>query len=225
VNLFIAKNYLDKAVPMNPLTVNQQENAAQVTVCNICENALNKISPISERNINKHKNAIAYYERLENIEKVKFHTQELQKTLDFLEDNTAPVYDHDHLTGEFRGVAHSICNLNYKVPRFIPIFFHNLSGYDAHLFIKQLGSDDSDIKLIANTEEKYISFSKLLRYDSGKVDLEGKPIFKTIEMRFLDSFRFMASSLDTLAKNLEKDQFQEVIKHFPADRLDLLTKN
>ena len=72
------------------------------------------------------------------------------------------VRDHDHLTGKYRGAAHSICNLNYQNPRFIPIVFHNLSGYDAHLFIKEFGNDNNSIKLISNNEEKYISFSKMI---------------------------------------------------------------
>ena len=45
------------------------------------------------------------------------------------------VRDHCHLTGMFRGAAHEICNLKYKVPKFFPVVFHNLSGYDNHLFI------------------------------------------------------------------------------------------
>lgn len=61
--------------------------------------------------------------------------------------------DHDHLTGQYKGAAHSICNLTYQNPKFIPIVCHNLSGYDAHLFIKQFGNDDNDIKLLANNEE------------------------------------------------------------------------
>ena len=41
----------------------------------------------------------------------------------FIEDR---VRDHCHLTGKFRGAAHNECNLGYKIPNFIPVFFHNL---------------------------------------------------------------------------------------------------
>jgi len=78
---------------------------------------------------------------------------------------------------------------------FIPIVFHNLSSYDRHLFIKKLGGE---IKCIPNTEEKYISFSKILKLDNSK----------SYELRFIDSFRFMSSSLDDLVKNLNKDQLK-----------------
>jgi len=47
------------------------------------------------------------------------------------------VLDHDHLTGKYRGAAHNACYLNYKIPKQIPVIFHNLAGYDAHLFIKK----------------------------------------------------------------------------------------
>ena len=69
--------------------------------------------------------------------------------------------DHCHLTGKYRGAAHSNCNLNYKVPKFFPVIFHNLSGYDSHLFVKKLRGDDSEkINCIPCNEEKYISFSR-----------------------------------------------------------------
>ena len=34
--------------------------------------------------------------------------------------------------------AHSICNLQYKIPNEIPVVFHNGSNYDYHFIINQL---------------------------------------------------------------------------------------
>ena len=60
------------------------------------------------------------------------------------------VRDHCHLSGKYRGAAHNECNINYKIPKFIPVVFHNLSGYDSHLFIKKSGGK---IKCIPTNEE------------------------------------------------------------------------
>ena len=51
------------------------------------------------------------------------------------------VRDHCHYTGEYRGAAHSICNLKYSVPKKIPIVFHNGSNYDYHFIIKELAKE------------------------------------------------------------------------------------
>ena len=52
--------------------------------------------------------------------------------------NCDKVRDHCHFTGRYRGAAHNSCNLKYTKPKLIPVVFHNLSGYDSHLFIKNL---------------------------------------------------------------------------------------
>ena len=70
------------------------------------------------------------------------------------------VKDHCHYTGKYRGAAHSTCNLNFKNKKFIPIIFHNLSGYDSHLFIKNIGITKGKVGCIPNNEEKYIFFYK-----------------------------------------------------------------
>ena len=62
--------------------------------------------------------------------------------------NNDKVIDHCHLTGDYRGAAHNDCNLNYKLAKFIPIFFHNLSAYDCHLFVKELSAIDGEINII-----------------------------------------------------------------------------
>ncbi|GIY46831.1 hypothetical protein CDAR_7451 [Caerostris darwini] len=132
----------------------------------------------------------------------------------FLPDDKK-VKDHCHLTGKYRGPAHEACNLSYKIPYFIPVIIHNLSGYDARLFIKEIGFDESRLDVIPNNEEKYISFSKTFG--------------NYLKLRFIDSFKFMSFSIDKLSKNLRstknlKSVFKETAKHFPEDKLDLITR-
>jgi len=133
------------------------------------------------------------------------------------------VRDHCHFTGRFRGAAHNGCNLNYKPPKFIPVIFHNLSGYDSHLFIKKLARNGEKIKCIPNNEEKYISFSKEVVVDEFS-NKEGKHVQVKRELRFLDSFRFMASSLDALSKNLSKEQCKNVKSRYSGEQLDLVLR-
>ena len=117
------------------------------------------------------------------------------------EPDNSKVRDHCHYTGLYRGPAHMNCNLRYRIPSYIPILFHNLSGYDAHLFIRELGKkfDKNKICVIAENKEKYISFFVDVVVDKY-LDKEGEG--KKIQLRFIDSMRFMASSLDALSSNL-----------------------
>ena len=73
--------------------------------------------------------------------------------------NKRKVKDHCHYTGKFRGAAHSKCNLNYKVPKDIPILIHNAS-YDTHFIINQLAEEFKDeLDYIGeNMEKKYHFF-------------------------------------------------------------------
>ena len=127
------------------------------------------------------------------------------------------VRDHCHFTGRYRGAAHNSCNLKYRKPNFTPVVFHNLSNYDSHLFIKNLGFSEGNIACIPNNEEKYISFSKSIQVGSyTNKEGEIKPLKHTI--RFIDSFKFMAASLNSLVNNLPEDAFNNV-------RLERLKEN
>ena len=82
--------------------------------------------------------------------------------------------------------------------------FHNLSGYDAHhahLFIRELGAHTSEMGVIAKNKEDYISFSIKVLVEKY-IDKNGEEEDKLIELRFIDNFKFMSSSLDSLTKNL-----------------------
>ena len=114
------------------------------------------------------------------------------------------VRDHCHLSGKFRGAAHEVCNLKYKFPTFPPVLIHNLSGYDSHLFIRTLGNSEGDISSIPNNEVNYIYFTKQVTVDKF-VNKQGMKINVKSELRFIDSLRFMASSLDKLSSNLKID--------------------
>lgn len=91
---------------------------------------------------------------------------------------------HELLTGKYRGAAHNNCNLNYKILKFIPIIFHNVANYDAHLFIKNLGKTTGKIIV-------FLIMKKKLNVDAF-VNKQGKTCSIKRQIRFIDSFKFMA---------------------------------
>ena len=114
-------------------------------------------------------------------------------------------FNDPHYTGLYRGAAHNNCNLKYKIPDHIPVVFYNLSGYDAYLFIKELGKKfhSGDIAVTGESKEKYISFNVKINVKlAGVRNEDGKETCKNIQLRFIDSCEFIASGLDKLASNL-----------------------
>ena len=117
--------------------------------------------------------------------------------------------DHCHLTCNYRGPAHSKCNINVtqKQSIFIPFIFHNFSNYDFHMFFKTLvdkKKDKVDFEIIPKTNEEHISVT----YGC---------------IRFIDSYRFVSSGLDMLVKNLDENDFKILKKEFP-DKWQYLNK-
>ena len=136
------------------------------------------------------------------------------------------VRDHCHYTGKFRGAAHNICNLRFRRPKFTPVVFHNLANYDAHLFVRNLGVSEGDINCIPNNTEKYINFTKSIEVDKFFNEKENKDVVVKRELRFIDSFKFMASSLAKLVNNLVKkgDSFENTKRYFDGEKLDILKR-
>ncbi|VVC46197.1 Ribonuclease H-like domain [Cinara cedri] len=123
------------------------------------------------------------------------------------------VADHNHLSGIFRQTLCNTCNLKLRVPKFVPCFFHNLSNYDSHFIVTELGYYAQTISVIRNNEEKFISFSIY--------------VSNTFSVRFIDTCRFMASSLSALASNLgtpDFGKFRETRKVFNTEDVPLVTR-
>ena len=71
--------------------------------------------------------------------------------------NTDKVRDHCRITGKFRGAAHNQCNLKFKIPKKLPIIFHNLERYDGHIIFKELKYFEVTIDVIPKIIKKYMS--------------------------------------------------------------------
>ena len=103
------------------------------------------------------------------------------------------VRDHCNLTGRSRGLAHNSCNLSTRKAHtsFVPILFHNFSGYDCHLIFEKLVNMAT--KKNININENDIIAKSPENYKSVKIGC----------LKFLDSYRFLDASLDKLSTTLK----------------------
>ena len=117
------------------------------------------------------------------------------------------VKDHCHYTGKYRGAAYDICNLRYKIPKEIPLVFHNGFTYDYHFIIKELAEEfEGEFECLGENTKKYITFSVPIKKETTKKDKNGNDKITKISYKvtFIDSCRFMSTSLSNLVSNLSK---------------------
>jgi len=115
------------------------------------------------------------------------------------------VRDHNHITDKYRGAACDSCNKQLRLTNIIPIVFHNLKGYDMHLLLQEVGRFKRELNVIPSNIEKYMSFSiqsQKLCWDSKEKDYVLKSKF---DLRFIDSYQFLPSSLSSLVSNLKHE--------------------
>ena len=113
--------------------------------------------------------------------------------------NTDKVRDHCDVTGKFRGAAHNKCNSKLRIPKKLPIIFHNLQGYDGHIIFQH-------ISVIPKGIDKYMS------------------IIVNRHITFIDSLQFYKGTLDTVASNLKDEDFKHLISEFGIDKLEILKR-
>ena len=161
------------------------------------------------KDLKTHANKIINYKKkkmmpLTTKEEIYHNKQKIcyicKKEFDNNDKKNYKIRDHCHYTGKYRGAALNICNLRYKVPKEIPIVFHNGSAYDYHFIIKELVKEfEGNFECLGENTEKYITFLVPL-----KNKIENKNIEITYKIKFIDSYRFMSSSLSKLVNNLSE---------------------
>ena len=161
------------------------------------------------KDLREHSTKIINYEKKKMIsstteEKVHYNKQKVcyvwKKEFDNNDKKQQKVRDHCHYTGKYRGAAHNICNLRYKVSKEIPVVFHNGSTYDYHFIIKELAKElEGNFECLGENTEKYKIFSVPIKKKIDNKDLE-----ITYKIKFIDSYSFMSSSLSKLVDNLSE---------------------
>ena len=162
------------------------------------------------KDLREHVSKIINYEKKKMIpltteEKIYHNKQKIcyicKKEFNSNEKKNYKVRDHCHYTGKYRGAAHNICNLRYKVPKEISVVFHNGSIYDYRFIIKELVKEfEGNFECLGQNTEKYITFSVPI-----KKKIENKDLEITYKIKFIDSYRFMASSLSKRVDNLSEE--------------------
>jgi hypothetical protein len=126
-------------------------------------------------------------------------------------DANYKVRDHDHRMGQYRRACHNRCNILHFTNRYLPVFFHNLKGYDSHHILRQAVDivEQHKIHVIPQSTEKFMTFS------IGDIIV-------------LDTAQFMPSSLNTLVENLKTknknkfEKFNSMKQHFNEEELELI---
>ena len=140
------------------------------------------------KDLREHATKIINCEKKKMISEEKIHYNELEicyickKEFDKSNKKHYKVRNHCHYAGKYRGAAHNICNLRYKIPKEIPVVFHNGSTYDYHFIIKELVKKfDGNFECLGENTEKYITFSVPI-----KKKVENKDIETTYKIKFID---------------------------------------
>ena len=134
-------------------------------------------------------------------EKIHYNEQEIcyicKKEFYKSDEKHYKVRDHCHYTEKYRGAAHNICNLRYKIFKEIYLVLHNYNTYDYHFTIKELVKEfDCNFECLGKNTEKYITFSVPI-----KKMIENKNIEITYKIKFIDNYSFMSIPLLKLIDN------------------------
>jgi RNase P subunit RPR2 len=188
----------EKGEPIEVFNSADPEEVLKFTI-----NKLEDLAKLSYENIKK-------YEKKYNLtdEEKQLHSSCkncMECKVKFDKDLNKKVVHHDHLNGSYISTLCSECNLKFKYKMFLPVYAHNLKGYDSHFLIGALNSygyinDKKDlISAIPNNEEKYISFSKDIKVDEYQARNKKTGEYETKDIMF--EIRFLDRSIRTFLRN------------------------
>ena len=115
--------------------------------------------------------------------------------------------DHCYYTVEYRGAAHGICNLKHNVPEKIFSSFHNGSNCDNHFITKELTEEfEKQFTCLEGNTKECITSIVSIEKKLAAIDKNGEEVTKNISyiLQFIDSARFMASTLSYLLNNISE---------------------
>lgn len=129
------------------------------------------------------------------------------------DDKNLPLDDEDDFPrelfrGNTRGVVHDVCNSKYCAKAMLCIIFHNLGAYDGHFILNSISKLKlGTLDVLAKTNERYLVII-------WKIKFAGK----TFEIRFIDSIKFISSSLSSIIDSCESFPVTEEIfqQYFPT---------
>ena len=176
--------------------------------------------------LREHATKIINYEKKEMIPLTKKEEKKYKKQdvcyicrKEFNTDDSDKKYhkvrDHCHYTGKYRGATHDICNLRYKTSKEILVVFHNGFTYDYHFIIKNLAEEfEEEFEYVGENTEKYITFLVPIKKEITKMDKNrnDKIIKISYKIKFIDSYRFILTSLSKLVDNLSEDLHNDKCK-------------
>ena len=148
------------------------------------------------------------------------------------------VRDHDHITGQYRGAAHSMCNQQLRISPYhtpIPVFFHNLKNYDGHHLVSAIGRTEVKETVCTDKNGQPLTYKdkkgveKKVTVRDGEItaivqNMEKMISFSWGQFRFVDSYAFLSSSLDRLVTNTPKEDLSFTRQRFPPSQFDLVTR-
>ena len=109
-------------------------------------------------------------------------------------------------TGKYRGAAaHRVYNSKFNVINEIPVVFHNVSDYDNYFIIKELANEfGGQFECLGENTKKYKTLSFPIEEKIVKIDKDGydSVLTTSYKIKFVESARFMATSLSNLVDNL-----------------------